>query len=256
VSCVTNFDNTVIQYWDIKEKKIRSLVKLSKDHTIIDLAFHSDSSTIAVSCKDGKTRVIDVREEESKQFISEIEPVEGVRDTQLFWVNDRMLLTTGFGKMSKRSISLWDVQNKKSVVTVENSTSTSVMLAGFDIDTGLLWIANSGGRTFTTYIVGPQSPYIDLLNEWQSCGEIFSAYFFPKSVVDVKKVELGRALKMGKDDTIITVPFVVPRKRLEYFQDDLFMPTRSPEATMTADEFFAGEKKEINICESSTAWND
>jgi len=119
------------------------------------------------------------------------------------------------------------------------------MLPGFDIDTGLLWIANSGGRTVVTYIVGPQPPYIEQLSEWQSCGDISGVYFFPKSVVDVKKVEVGRALKLGKDDTIITVPFVVPRKRLEYFQDDLFPPTRSPQATMTADEFFAGEKQEI-----------
>jgi len=119
------------------------------------------------------------------------------------------------------------------------------MLPAFDIDTGLLWLANSGGRTFITYLIGPQSPYIEQLSEWQSCGDITAAYFFPKTLMDVKKAELGRALKMGKDDSIITVPFTVPRKRLEYFQDDLFMPTRSPQATMTADQFFAGENKEI-----------
>jgi len=120
-----------------------------------------------------------------------------------------------------------------------------MMIPGFDIDTGLLWVANSGGRTFVTYLVGPQSPYIEQLSEWQSCGDISGVYYFPKTMMDVKKVELGRALKMGKDDSIITVPFTVPRKRQEYFQDDLFMPTRSPQATMTAEEFFAGEKKEI-----------
>lgn len=245
VSCSTNFDNTLIQFWDVKEKKIRTLVKLPKEQVIIDLAFHSDSSTLAVTCKDGKTRIIDVRAVPGKQVLSEFEPAEGVRDTQIFWVNDRLVVTIGFGKMSKRSISLWDFQSKQCLASVENNTSTSIMLPYFDIDTGLLWTANSGGRTFVTYLIGPQSPYIEQLNEWLTCGDLTGAYFFPKYLMDVKKAEVGRALKLGKDDSLITVPFTVPRKRLNYFQDDLFMPTRAPQATMTADEFFAGEKKEI-----------
>jgi len=67
-------------------------------------------------------------------------------------------------------------------------------------------------------------------------------FFYPKTSCDIKKVEVARSIKLTKD-TIIPASWIVPRKRLEYFQDDLYPLTRSPEAIMSADEFFAGERK-------------
>lgn len=43
---------------------------------------------------------------------------------------------------------------------------------------------------------------------------------------DVREVEIARMLKL-QADKLEPVKFIVPRQRKEYFQDDLFPPTRS-----------------------------
>jgi len=93
-----------------------------------------------------------------------------------------------------------------------------------------------------TYAILSQAPFIDELNEWMSGGDCFGFFFYPKQSSDVRKVEIAKSLKLTKD-SIIPVPWTVPRKRLEFFQDDLFPPTRVP-LLMSADEFFAGVTKE------------
>jgi len=52
-----------------------------------------------------------------------------------------------------------------------------------------------------------------------------------------------KALKLTKD-SVVPISFTVPRKRLEYFQDDIFVHTRTPEPWATAEQFFKGEAKE------------
>ncbi len=43
---------------------------------------------------------------------------------------------------------------------------------------------------------------------------------------DVREVEIARMLKL-QSDKLEPVKFIVPRQRKDYFQDDLFPPTRS-----------------------------
>ncbi len=96
----------------------------------------------------------------------------------------------------------------------------------------------------STYNVTPKSaPYIDQLNEWMTQSDMIGWAFFPKTVCDVKKVEIARCLKLTKD-SVVPVSFTVPRKRMEFFQDDIFVATRAPEAWYTSDEWFSAAQKE------------
>jgi len=240
VTTSTNFDGTFIQYWHLQKKEMKFNVNLFKE-AIYDLSFHpSNLNVVAVSSKDTKTRVVDVR---AGKVLLEIEPLEGLRDTQVIWVNDHLLLTLGFGKMGKRSISLWDTNdNGKCLKTLDASLSTSQLLPYYDEDTHILFTANNGGSTMCSYNVSPTSPYIEQLNDWMSTSDFIGMFFFPKLSCDVRKAEIAKFLKLTKE-TVVPISWTVPRKRLEYFQDDIFFPTRSPEPVQSADDFFAGDGK-------------
>jgi len=58
--------------------------------------------------------------------------------------------------------------------------------------------------------------------------------------LDVEKVEIIKAIKLTKD-AALPYSHTVPRKRLEYFQDDLFPNTRAVQSIMSNEEFFSGK---------------
>ena len=64
-----------------------------------------------------------------------------------------------------------------------------------------------------------------------ACFFFFFFFFFLvlcliSSQSDVREVEIARMLKL-QSDKLEPVKFIVPRQRKDYFQDDLFPPTRS-----------------------------
>ena len=64
--------------------------------------------------------------------------------------------------------------------------------------------------------------------------------FLPKVVCDVKKVEIARGVRLTPS-TVEQFVIKVPRTRLEYFQDDLYPPTRVTwESVYSAQEWFDG----------------
>ncbi len=94
-----------------------------------------------------------------------------------------------------------------------------------------------------TFEVSTDKPHLFALSPYKPGGLHQGLAFLHKNVVDVKAVEFARAYRLT-DTTIEPVAFSVPRVRTAFFQDDLFPPTRVLwEATMTAEEWFAGEDR-------------
>jgi hypothetical protein len=65
----------------------------------------------------------------------------------------------------------------------------------------------------------------------------------PKKVLDVMSCEVMRGVRMTAK-TVEYVSFKVPR-RAGTFQADLFPPCRTGQPSMTFDEYWSGENKEI-----------
>merc|ERR1712072_189138 len=69
----------------------------------------------------------------------------------------------------------------------------------------------------------------------------------PKTTVDVRAVELRRFVKLTADGRVVGLRFRVPRNRPEFFQDDIFPPTRVLEPSQTADEWLRGGDAEPQL---------
>ena len=73
---------------------------------------------------------------------------------------------------------------------------------------------------------------------FQSKEDIMAITFGSKQAVNVKKVEMAKCYKLSKDGVISPISFYVPRKRTEFFQDDLYSPVLDQDNT----------KLDIDIC--------
>lgn len=76
---------------------------------------------------------------------------------------------------------------------------------------------------------------------------IFGQAFLPKYGLDIKGVEIGKSYILSQTH-IESVSFTVPRTRLDYFQDDIYPPTRDlRQPVLEAAEWIAGATKEAPL---------
>lgn len=128
--------------------------------------------------------------------------------------------------------------------TVELERVPYLPLPRFDPDAKLLYLANAGGTFIPLFSVSDATTkgavILEQLNLFQTSSDTVGFVILPKRAADVRKVELQRALKLTKD-AILPITYSVPRKRLEFFQDDLFPPSRVDRPEYSAAQFFSGE---------------
>ena len=211
VVVTSGFDGHSVEFWNISDLTNQEKPSLSIAHPepIIDVAFHPLSHLIATTSKDGKSRVIHVA---SQKVLLEFTPPESVKDTRIIWTGNHKLVTVGFGSGGQRSFSLHDVTNgHKLVQTIELDRVSYVPLPRYDLDTGLLYLANVGGRFIPLYQINDSS--IDTMNLWQTANDTNGFVLLSKTLVDVKKVEIHRALQLTKD-AVLPITYTVPRKRV------------------------------------------
>ena len=73
--------------------------------------------------------------------------------------------------------------------------------------------------------------------------------FLPKARNDIKAVEIIKALRLTPS-TVESISFSVPRARLEFFQDDVFIPTRDGETpALSAKEWVEGKDAKLRLVE-------
>jgi len=152
------------------------------------------------------------------------------------------VITTGFGPGSIRSVTLWDISGReaKKLVQREIDRNSNTPIPRYDEDSGLLFIGNGGGSFLHLFEIKHEEPYIDLLNTFESINEAMGFTILPKRSSDIKIVEIIKAFKLSKD-TVFPLSFPLARKRLEFFQDDVFPDTRDYSTPIfSADDFLSG----------------
>ena len=243
LSATGGFEGQFIEIWDVSKPGNQSTpafsIKVSEEDPIVDFCVHPRSHLLATSSRDGKVRVWSFG---SRKMLQEWAVPEGVKDTRVVWVGEQRLLSVGFGSQGSRSMSLFDTSSTppKLLQTFELERINYLPLPRFDFDTKLLFLANSGGTFIPLFQLSETAPYIEQLNVFQTASDCTGFTLLPKLSVDVHKVEITRALKLTKD-AILPISYTVPRKRTEFFQDDLFPDTRQAGPELSAAEFVAGK---------------
>jgi hypothetical protein len=168
-----------------------------------------------VASKDGNLLIIDPR---SPTTVLKVKAYDSPRSFQTAWANDKVLLTVGFAKGSQRRINLFSMDSTSELQKLHSlliDISPSVLFPVFDPDTSLLYVWGKGERQIQTYEINLDNkgePILKLQSYTASQPQL-GLSFFPKKWVDVKKVEVAKALRLTAK-SIEEVSFTVPRNKV------------------------------------------
>ncbi|XP_035745580.1 coronin-7, partial [Egretta garzetta] len=222
---VSSSYDMMVRIWELKAGRE---VLCLRGHTdqIFSLAWSPDGKKLATVSKDSRIRLYEPRR--SPQPQQEGPGPEGGRGARLVWVcGGDYLLVSGFDSRSERRILLYRAQalpeGPLSVLGLDVAPST--LLPFYDEDTSVVFLTGKGDTRVFLYEVTPAPPYFLECNSFTSNEPHKGFVFLPKTACEVREVEFARALRLGQS-TLEPVAFHVPRVKKEYFQDDIYPPTR------------------------------
>jgi coronin-7 len=155
------------------------------------------------------------------------------------------IISVGFARGLVRQIYLYNPEaGEEPVQKVMLDTSPSPLIPHYDEDTRILFLWARGSRQIHPYQLTNE---LTALPTFDSSDLQTAVAFLPKKVVDVRAVEVLQGVRMtgGK---IERFGMRIPRSRMEFFQDDVFIPTVDTESSvMTAVEFLDGRELELPL---------
>jgi len=224
--------------------------KLNHPDIILNADWNYDGTKIATLCRDKNLRVIDmIKGEILKEGIASESNKGRVR-----WLGKSgKILSVGFDKQSNQEIRIFDENDlSKPLTALSIDLSSSLLCVHYDEDTNLIYLYGRGESNIKIYeFLEGQDPCCRLLLKINTESIQQGIAFDHKQYLDVAKVEINRAWVVSKD-SIKSISFTVPRTKTEFFQDDLYCPTRDFEhSSMTIDSWKSGQitpLKTINLC--------
>ncbi|WVO12726.1 hypothetical protein L204_100334 [Cryptococcus depauperatus] len=244
VGVTNNHSCSYIRFWDLSKGEEVKKVEIPASG-VFRIAFNSTGNKVAVGTKDGRLLVFDPRYPTS---ISVGKAHDSPRPFQISWIDDQHLITIGFSRGSQRKLFLYRLPISLSgeIVTIASLTidvSPSVLFPVYDPDTSILFAWGKGERVIQTYEIHPENeraPIVKLPGFTGDLPQIATA-FLPKRLVDWKRVEIAKAFRLTAK-TLEEVSFTIPRNKLEFFQDDIYVPTVDVESpSMTTAEWLDGK---------------
>merc|ERR1711871_754660 len=125
--------------------------------------------------------------------------------------------------------------------TVPIDNASGQLFPMFDEGLGVCYVAGKGDTIIRSYeltfLEDTSSATCVKASDFQSSkNPIAGICLLPKRLVDVRKIEVSRMLKLTTD-SVLPISFTVPRADIlkSYFQDDIYLPIRSktPSAHIT-----------------------
>lgn len=233
--------NPTARVWDLGQRSVGLKASLPGGQ-VLSTAWSRDGSRLAYATKQKKLFVLDPRQPDSPPVSGPSH--ESIRTVHLTWLDESHVLTTGFARSAMREVILHKVGSDSASVVARKlfDVSPAPLFLHFDPDTRILYLWSKGERTLNTCEVHPEDgeKAFDSLPPFAHSTLQSGWAFLPKSVVDVKRVEVAKALRLTPT-SVEAVSFTIPRARGEFFQDDVFPPTVDVNTpAMTAAEWLGG----------------
>jgi len=240
----TGMDMT-LRLWDIQTGKEAFCCEVLKDYCQ-HVVFNYDGSLTALSLKNKTISVLDPRT--SSVAMEQPNAHDGAKGVRLAWLgNSDRVVSAGFSRGSTRQFSIWDVRKFGSPITTATiDTCSGVITPIFDEDTDVLFFTGRGDGEISFYELKDESPFYHFIGKHQTSVPQMDVVALPKTVCNFREAEIRRMLKLTTSGVDI-ISFKIPRTRKEYFQDDLFPPTRDGKPSIEASEWLSGKNKSPNL---------
>ncbi|KAJ2515295.1 hypothetical protein H4217_005255 [Coemansia sp. RSA 1939] len=185
---------------------------------IHSFAWSPDGERIALTTK--KSKQVRVYDAHTQELLGTGEGMESVRPSRLVWVDNSYVCLSGFGSGSKRQIAIYSVDSLAKPIAKKTIDVGPGLLVPFaDPDTNIIFLDDRGSRlTHAFEIVG--SDLIEL-PKLVAVQPSLGMAVLPKRYANIAKCELLRAYRLNAN-SIESIGFRVPRKRPDYFQDDIY----------------------------------
>lgn len=210
----------------------------SLDGSLVAFARSSDRKLVIWDPQTGSQGAISAHESSPRPF-------------KMCWTDDdQHVITVGHGAGSMRQVRLFEVRRPSGSSTDSGSislaqlgstsldTSPAILFPHYDVDTSILYLWSKGERSVSSVHLtlgalkpkfGSIPPLFKPLPAFQHGTPQVGLAFLPKRYVNVRDVEINIAYRLAKNDEIQRVTWKVERKRKEFFQDDVYPPTRHVE---------------------------
>lgn len=233
LTVLTNDQGTcAIRLFDLKEGKEVKKIPLDLDGAF-NMIWSPLGNQVAVATKDGRILTLDPLRPETQA----VGPAhDSPRSFQITWLDESHLLSVGFSKGSQRRINLYQITDHtiKTISSFMMDISPSVLFPQYDPDAHILYVWGKGERQIQAFEIRPESDLepIAKLPSFTSGSPQLGVAFFPKRLVDVKKVEVAKVLRLTAK-AIEEVSFTIPRNKPDFFQDDIYVDTLDVEHSTT-----------------------
>ncbi|XP_076446220.1 coronin-7-like [Babylonia areolata] len=202
------------------------------------ISWKSGAPLMVTTCRDKKMRVLDLR---AGKLAQEVAGHQNVKDTRVQWLGDtEYIVSTGFSMSQEREVKLWDNRNLTThLVCQPVQGSTGALMCFFDPDTNMIFLAGKGDSSVRFVELTEKSPYLTegMIDRTE---QVKGAAIVPKRAMDLMSGEVNRVLLLARS-SLISLPFIVPRKSYREFHSDLFPDTASGEPALTAQQWFSGQ---------------
>ncbi|GMK55984.1 hypothetical protein CspeluHIS016_0210400 [Cutaneotrichosporon spelunceum] len=190
---------------------------------------------VALATKDGRIVVWD----RDGTFV-EGRAHDSPRAAQVAWAGDH-LVSLGFGRGSMRQLHVYSVGGAvERIAALSLDVSPSVLFPVYDVDTHILYAWGKGQQNMLAFQLDMSTnEVIQKLPSFTAGSPQLGVAFLPKTSLDVRRVEVARCLRLTAR-SVEEVTFSVPRNRPEFFQDDIYVPTRDTRPTTSAAEWLRG----------------
>ncbi|CAO1629952.1 unnamed protein product [Sympodiomycopsis kandeliae] len=195
-----------------------------------------DGSLVAFAHSSGKKLLVWNPLQDSDPV--EIAAHDSSRPFKICWTDESHLVTVGHMAGSMRQVKLFSVDSSdlsiKELGRSSLDTSPAVLFPTYDRDTSILYLWSKGERSVSSLhlTLGAPAPKFGStpslfkpLPSFQHSTPQIGISFLPKRYVNVKEVEVSLGYRLTKSNEIQKVSWKVQRKRMEYFQNDVYPAT-------------------------------
>lgn len=194
----TSIDKTV-RVWDV-ENQASKFVYDKVEQQASCIKWSPDGKLLALNERKGKLSVIDIRtENEALSTISH----PGPKAQSNIWCSDTTIMSVGFNSEAKRKYCIWDVRNMgEPLVREDLGNGNSVQRLFYDREHDLVFSTGRGSMEICLWKYAPTEPkHLKFLCDWKSPQPTIGFSLMPKHVVNVKRHEVQRAVRLLNDKT-------------------------------------------------------